>query len=157
MPAIGMAQTENLLWDHAGPEMLVTVPAGVGPGSQIAIIESREQSLAFGDAVQFKDSAAAEREGGVRHGVKPDLVKPLGDLGETGLYEKKVGLEARWLQREGDMRGAIALQTRPQVKAGTSTANEAARQKDGLAAVLARSEAWAARKAGEVRNGMCDA
>jgi hypothetical protein len=153
-----MAQRENVLWDHAGPEMLVTVPAGVGPGSHIAIIEPREQSLAFGDAAHFKDSAAAEREGGVRHGVRPDFVKPLGDLGETGLYEKKAGLEARWLQKEGDMRGAIAVQTRPpQVKAGTFTEIKAARKKDGLAAVLAKSEAWAARKAEEVGNGMCDA
>lgn len=49
------------------------------------------------------------------------------------------------------MRGAIAVQTRPpQVKAGTFTEIKAARKKDGLAAVLAKSEAWAARKAEEL-------
>jgi len=45
------------------------------------------QALAFGDAVGHAGVASSLREGSVRHGVKPDFVKPLGTLGETGLAE----------------------------------------------------------------------
>ena len=49
---------------------------------------STTQTLAFGDAKVVKDADASAREGSVRHGVKPDFVKPLGDLGHTGLAAK---------------------------------------------------------------------
>lgn len=87
----GLSSGQNFLAKiPGGPEMLVTVPKGVGQGTKIAVKvpPGREESLAFGDAVVHTGSAAAQREGGVRHGVKPDFVKPLGGLGEQGLYQK---------------------------------------------------------------------
>lgn len=50
---------------------------------------AKTQALAFGDAVRRTDAPAQEREGSVRHGVKPDFVKPLGSLGSTGLHMVK--------------------------------------------------------------------
>lgn len=87
----GLSAGQNFLAKiPGGPEMLVTVPKGVGRGQQIAVKvpPGREESLAFGDAVVHVGAAAAQREGSVRHGVKPDFVKPLGGLGEQGLYQK---------------------------------------------------------------------
>jgi len=51
-------------------------------------MQGKTQTLAFGDMVMHTDAAAAQREGSVRHGVKPDFVKPMGTLGETGLAQK---------------------------------------------------------------------
>lgn len=130
-----------------GPEMLVTVPAGVGPGSHIAIVEPRRQSLAFGDAAHFKNAAAAAREGRVRRGVEPDFVKPLGDLGETGLYEKKSALQGEGLGKD---RGVPKRLGSPGDTIDRSNKMEAARKEDDLAADLAKSEAWAEREAREL-------
>ena len=57
-------------------------------GLKPAAMMTKTQSLAFGDAKVVKDVDAAAREGSVRHGVKPDFVKPLGGLGESGLAAK---------------------------------------------------------------------
>lgn len=45
------------------------------------------QALVFGDFVTHAGVPAAKREGSVRHGLKPDFVKPLGNLGNTGLAQ----------------------------------------------------------------------
>merc|ERR1719163_1655674 len=110
--------------------MLVTVPAGVGPGSHIAIVEPRRQSLAFGDAAHFKNAAAAAREGRVRRGVEPDFVKPLGDLGETGLYEKKSALQGEGLEKD---RGVPKRLGSPGDTIDRSNKMEAGRKEDDLA------------------------
>jgi hypothetical protein len=64
------------------------------------IHRAKTQVLAFGDAVVHKGSAAQQREGSVRHGVKPDFVKPLGDLGSIGLAEKPEATVQKELQAE---------------------------------------------------------
>ena len=58
------------------------------PAQALAIaphsVASKSTGLAFGDAT-FQPSTAADREGGVRDGKRPDFQPPLGNLGETGL------------------------------------------------------------------------
>ena len=120
--------------------MLVTVPPHSKAGAEIAIVDpqvradTREEALAFGDATRFRDAAAREREGSVRAGVKPDFSKPLGDLGETGLFEKTA-------------RRAGGSETAEQAPGGVGVRVDG----EDLVAVLARSEATAARKAARVR------
>jgi hypothetical protein len=82
-------------------------------------MQGKTQALAFGDAKVVRDASAATREGSVRHGVKPDFVKPLGNLGQTGLAAKPLQKQqlafgdARFhasapaSAREGSVRGNI--------------------------------------------------
>ena len=71
--------------------------------------------LAFGDAVfQPEKESPAAREGGVREGVKPDFVPPIGDLGEIGLAKKSpVALHGQSLSLKPDV---DATQNRPAAK-----------------------------------------
>jgi len=118
--------------------MLVTVPPHSKAGAEVAILDpqahadTREEALAL-DVASSRDAAARERAGGARAGVKPDITKPVGDLGEMGQYEVKA-------MRAGGSGSAAKASGDVGVRG----------DKGDLAAVLARSEATAARRAARV-------
>jgi len=88
-------------------------------GVKPSAMQGKMQVLAFGDAKVVKGAGAAGREGSVRNGVKPDFVKPLGNLGQTGLAAKPLKQQqlafgdasfhssAPASAREGSVRGNI--------------------------------------------------
>ncbi len=88
-------------------------------GVKPSAMQGKTQALAFGDAKVVRGTSAAAREGSVRNGVKPDFVKPLGNLGQTGLAAKPLKQQqlafgdasfhssAPASAREGSVRGNI--------------------------------------------------
>jgi len=127
--------------------------AGIKPMAML----SKTQALAFGDATMTKDSDAASREGSVRHGVKPDFVKPLGNLGQTGLAASPLKHQQQQLAfgdaafhssaavsaREGSVRGNV----KPDFKKPLGDLGET-----GLAAVRGGKKMSAAAARGAMNN-----